>query len=88
MAKNKSSCSSSSSVCHSPPPLFTATSGGGFWLGKAEPCLSLSAFSLLPPSRLLSFLSFSHSALNSEFGVVVFWVKPCGGSWVLCELWV
>uniref|UniRef100_A0A2N9EMG4 Uncharacterized protein n=1 Tax=Fagus sylvatica TaxID=28930 RepID=A0A2N9EMG4_FAGSY len=45
MAKNKSS--RLSSVCHSAPPLFTATSGGGFWLGKAVPCLSLSLLAFL-----------------------------------------
>ena len=41
--------------------------------------LSLSAFSLLSPSRLLSSLSFPHSALNGEFRVVILWVNPCGG---------
>ena len=59
----------------SPAPLITTTSGGGFRLGKAKPCLS--------PPRLLSSLSFPHSALNGEFGVVVLWVNPCGyRSWI------
>uniref|UniRef100_A0A2N9HSQ8 Uncharacterized protein n=2 Tax=Fagus sylvatica TaxID=28930 RepID=A0A2N9HSQ8_FAGSY len=66
----------------SPTPLITTTSGGGCWLGKAKPCLS--------PSQLLSSLSFPHSALNGEFGVVVLWVNPCGyRSWIFGELmWV
>uniref|UniRef100_A0A2N9I066 Uncharacterized protein n=1 Tax=Fagus sylvatica TaxID=28930 RepID=A0A2N9I066_FAGSY len=37
----------------SPAPLITTTSGGGFWLGKAKPCLSSSR--LLP----LGFSFFS-----------------------------
>uniref|UniRef100_A0A2N9HZ88 Uncharacterized protein n=1 Tax=Fagus sylvatica TaxID=28930 RepID=A0A2N9HZ88_FAGSY len=47
---------SSSSACHSPPPLFTATSGGGFWLGSRALTLSL-CFSLLSPfsASLFSF---------------------------------
>jgi hypothetical protein len=41
MAKNMSLCSSS--ACHYSPlaSLITTTYNGGFWLGKAEPYLSL-----------------------------------------------
>uniref|UniRef100_A0A2N9FWR2 Uncharacterized protein n=1 Tax=Fagus sylvatica TaxID=28930 RepID=A0A2N9FWR2_FAGSY len=62
MAKNKSSCSSS--VCHSPPPLFTATGGGGFWLGKAVPCLSLSRHFSLTASMASPSLSNSRLTLT------------------------
>ena len=76
--------------------LTTATVGGGFWLGKAEPCLSLFlGISLSLSAALFSLpldfpfsISFSHSALNGEFGDYVsrwthvkgrgFCVNPCG----------
>ena len=95
MAKNKSSCLSS--ACHSPLPLITTTSGGGFSLARP----SLASLSWLLSSffyfgHKARYLSFSLMVLKGEFkdGVGWFLGEPVWvgglcetiyGSWVLFE---
>jgi hypothetical protein len=80
---------------HSPP--VVEVFGSTFCLSLSLPRLfssfSLSAslfslplgFSWFGPRPPWPRTLFSHSALSGELGVVIFWVNPCRGSWVLCE---
>ena len=86
----------------SPAPLITHHR---WWSFLVRPFASLSLSRLLSSLSLSASLFslplgfswfgpwprtlFSHSTLSGEFRVVIFWVNPCRGSWVLCEpMWV